>query len=146
MRHLEIFSSVHHSCCYSSFLFLHYPKFSPTMVTFNSLIILVVAIIVITEPSRYSSTPTVILNCVCLYHNCHYFRLPSSVLDLYWTFFGLLKSPDLGLHYRSDDDYMSYLAAFIFIFYSIAAIVVLLNLLIAVMTSRYSAIEVGHIT
>ncbi|XP_030833099.1 short transient receptor potential channel 3-like [Strongylocentrotus purpuratus] len=69
--------------------------------------------------------------------------IQTTLVNLYWVLFGLLKKSESGLNLRPDDSYNLYLPAFILMIYSFVAVLVLLNLLIAVMTSRYSSVELN---
>ncbi|XP_041465022.1 short transient receptor potential channel 5-like [Lytechinus variegatus] len=67
--------------------------------------------------------------------------IPQSLLNLYWVLYNIFKNPDAGTSLRPGDSYTLFLPAFILMAYTFIAVIVLLNLLIAVMTSRYSKVE-----
>ncbi|XP_071506669.1 short transient receptor potential channel 4-like, partial [Diadema antillarum] len=69
------------------------------------------------------------------------YSVDRSIVQLFWTIFGLVSIPQLSLDLQPDDHYMSYVFAFLFVGYMIISVVVLLNLLIAVMSSRYADVE-----
>ncbi|XP_072167384.1 short transient receptor potential channel 4-like [Diadema setosum] len=69
------------------------------------------------------------------------YSVGRSIFQLFWAIFGLVSLPQLSLDLQPDDHYMSYVFAFLFVGYMIISVVVLLNLLIAVMSSRYAVVE-----
>ena len=75
-------------------------------------------------------------------HTCLFSRLGESYVTLYWSLFGLVTLKDISI--PNGQSFTSLIGMVLFMAFHFMAVIMLINMLIAMMSNSYQNIEVGY--